>query len=148
MKRETLVILFAGALVLALSTAGFAQAVPGGTPGREQGMEDKGIPASPDAKKATGEVISIDSKAGTLTLKAEGKEMKLDATGAAAKKSLADIKVGDKVIVQYSTGPKGQLVAQSVEKPGAERGEKSGAERSEKPGTERSTDRPDRPGSK
>lgn len=123
MKVAAFVLFFVGVLTLALSNLGFGQAVPGGTPGREQSMEDKGTPPSPDAKKATGEITALDAKAGTLTVKVEGKELSLDAKSGDAKKSLEKIKIGDKVTVSYTSGPTGQLVAQSVIKAEAKAGD-------------------------
>src|SRR5207244_12463288 len=72
---------------------------------------------SPENGKATGitgEVTSVDAKAGTLTVKAKDKETNLTAD-AKAKASLEKVKVGDMVKVSY-TEKDGKMVASSIAK--------------------------------
>ena len=101
-------------LIIALTTLtfsglSFAQAKPA-------------TPAAPMEKKAetkaktqriTGEVTSVDAKAGTLAVKAKDKEVNLDAESKTAKAALGKVKVGDTVIVSY-TDKDGKMVATSV----------------------------------
>ena len=59
-------------LALAFATVSFAQATPA-TPATPASPAKKA--EKPKATRATGEIISVDAKAGTLTVKANGKEM-------------------------------------------------------------------------
>ncbi|HVO95585.1 MAG TPA: hypothetical protein VMT22_22200 [Terriglobales bacterium] len=70
------------------------------------------------AKKASGEVTSVDAKTGKLAVKTSTDELNLDVQGSAAKKNLANIKVGDRVNVSYQD-KNGTLVANSVSKAAA-----------------------------
>ena len=135
MKKAFVTFFIVGAFMAANSGNSFAQVK---APGKaEQSMEEKGSPARPDeqnmeqkgsskraAKRATGEVTSVDAKAGKLALKTKDKELDLDAKGTAAKKSLEKIHVGDRVNVAY-TEQGGNLVAQSVTKAGASKSKES-----------------------
>ena len=84
--------------------------------------QDKaGTPAAPaktatkaKATRVTGEVTSVDAKAGTLVVKAKDKDLNLD-TDAKTKAALKDVKVGDMVRVSYSEKD-GKMVATSVAK--------------------------------
>ena len=134
MKKAFVTFFIIGAFMAAGSGNSFAQTK---SPGKaEQSMEEKGTPARPDermdkkgtskqaGKRATGEVTSVDAKAGKLAVKTKDKELDLDAKGTAAKKSLEKIHVGDKVTVSY-TEQGGNLVAQSVTKAGASKSKES-----------------------
>ena len=97
--------------------------------------EAKPAPAA-KVKQITGEVKAVDTKANTLTIK--GKRAEVTVTCAdktkvmmgKEKKSLADVKVGDKVVVKY-TESEGKNVAKSIaikpaeETPKAEKKEES-----------------------
>ena len=108
----------AGVGMFAVAAVGQAQDRPSSAPGKAAApMESK----SGAAKKASGEVTSVDSKTGKLMVKTATQELNLDAS--AAKKSLANIKVGDKVNVSYQDKG-GMLVANSVSK--ASRSSKDG----------------------
>lgn len=84
--------------------------------------QDKaGTPAAPaktatkaKATRITGEVTSVDAKAGTLAVKTKDKDVNLD-TDSKAKTSLKDVKVGDRVRVSY-TEKDGKMIATSVAK--------------------------------
>jgi hypothetical protein len=84
--------------------------------------QDKaGTPAAPaktatkaKATRITGEVTSVDAKAGTLAVKTKDKDVNLD-TDAKAKAALKDVKVGDMVRVSYMEKD-GKMVASSVAK--------------------------------
>jgi hypothetical protein len=77
-------------------------------------MEKKTEMKSEKAKttRITGEVTSVDSKAGTLTVKTKDKETNLTA-GPKAKDSLEKVKVGDRVRVSY-TEKDGKMIASSI----------------------------------
>jgi Cu/Ag efflux protein CusF len=81
------------------------------------------------AMQVTGEVTNIDAKANTLTVKGKKGDVAIsvdDKTAIMAgkeKKSLADVKVGDKVKVMYSDAD-GKMMAKSVHMMGAKKMEK------------------------
>lgn len=69
--------------------------------------EEKKAPAK--AKSATGEVVSVNAKAGTLAVKVKDKEMSFTAET----KALEKVKAGDRVTVSY-TEKEGKMMASSV----------------------------------
>jgi Cu/Ag efflux protein CusF len=97
---------------LAFSGVSFAQGKPA-TPAPE--MEKKSEMKSEKAKTndLTGEVTSVDAKAGTLTVKAKDKESKLTADSKRTKAALEKLKVGDMVKVSY-TEKDGKMIVSSV----------------------------------
>jgi hypothetical protein len=75
-------------------------------------------PAMEKSEKArtngvTGEVTSVDAKAGTFTVKAKDKEINLVADSKTTKAALEKLKVGDMVRVSY-TEKDGKMIASSV----------------------------------
>jgi Cu/Ag efflux protein CusF len=100
-----------GAGFLAFATVGQAQNIPS-SPGKADAPMDS---RAGSAKKATGEVTSVDAKTGKLMVKTSTDNLTLEVQGSSAKKHLADIKVGDKVNVSYQDKG-GMLVASSVTK--------------------------------
>jgi Cu/Ag efflux protein CusF len=112
MNKKLISGLVAGVGMFAIAAAGQAQDKPSSPSKPDAPMESK----SGAAKKASGEVTSVDSKTGKLMVKTATEELNLDAS--AAKKSLANIKVGDKVNVSYQDKG-GMLVANSVRKAAA-----------------------------
>jgi Cu/Ag efflux protein CusF len=100
----------AGVGMFALAATGQAQDKPSSPSSKPDAPMDSKCGA---AKKASGEVTSVDSKTGKLMVKTATEELNLDAS--TAKKSLANIKVGDKVNVSYQDKG-GMLVANSVNK--------------------------------
>ena len=76
---------------------------------------DKAMEKAPAAKSttATGEVKSVDAKAGTLTVKVKDKDVNLTAESKSAKSSLEKVKVGDMVKVSY-TDKDGKMTATSI----------------------------------
>jgi hypothetical protein len=103
-----------GAGFLAFATVGQAQNIPS-SPSKADAPIDSRAGSS---KKATGEVTSVDAKTGKLMVKTSTDNLSLEVQGSAAKKDLADIKVGDKVNVSYQDKG-GMLVASSVTKSSA-----------------------------
>lgn len=89
-------------ITLAFAGMSFAQAQPTTPPKGEK----------PKATRITGELVSLDAKAGTLTVKVKDKEMSFT-TGTKAKSALQKVKVGDTVRVSY-TEKDGKLIASSV----------------------------------
>ena len=76
----------------------------------EEKMEKKAEEKAPaKAKSATGEVASVDAKAGMLAVKVKDKEMSFTAET----KLLEKTKVGDRVTVSY-TEKEGKMMASSV----------------------------------
>jgi Cu/Ag efflux protein CusF len=98
------------ALIIALITLTFA--------GLSFAQEKAAAPAKTATKakatRITGEVTSVDAKAGTLVVKTKDKDVNLD-TESKAKAALEKIKVGDTVRVSY-TEKDGKMVATSVAK--------------------------------
>jgi Cu/Ag efflux protein CusF len=96
--------------IVAFGALGQAQTTPS-SPGKgdmPMGSKDS------SAKKANGEVTSVDANTGKLIVKTSTEDLSLDVQGS-AKKNLTGIKVGDKVNVSYQDKG-GMLVASSVTK--------------------------------
>jgi len=96
---------------LAFSGVSFAQAKPA-TP------TAPAAPAMEKSEKAktnrlTGEITSVDVKAGTFTVKGKDKEINLVADSKNTKAALEKLKVGDMVRVSY-TEKDGKMIASSV----------------------------------
>jgi Cu/Ag efflux protein CusF len=98
---------------LAFSGVSFAQAKPA-TPATPATPAAPAMEKSEKAKsnRATGEVTSVDMKAGTFTVKAKDKEINLVADSS-TKAALEKLKVGDMVRVSY-TEKDGKMIASSV----------------------------------
>jgi hypothetical protein len=128
--KNVLRVLVVALISVAFSGISFAQAKPAtpATPATPPApaMEKKTEMKSEKAKttRITGEVTSVDSKAGTLTVKTKDKETDLIADSN-AKGALGKVKVGDMVKVTYSEKD-GKMLASSIA------GVKSKAKRSEK----------------
>jgi hypothetical protein len=128
--KNVLRVLVVALITVAFSGISFAQAKPAtpATPATPPApaMEKKTEMKSEKAKttRITGEVTSVDSKAGTLTVKTKDKETNLIADSN-AKGALGKVKVGDMVKVTY-TEKDGQMLASSIA------GVKSKAKKSEK----------------
>jgi TusA-related sulfurtransferase len=69
----------------------------------------------PKTSRISGEVTSVDAKAGMLTVKGKDKDVNLTAESSSTKKALEKVKVGDMVKVSY-TEKNGKMVASSVAK--------------------------------
>jgi Cu/Ag efflux protein CusF len=120
---------------LAFSGVSFAQekkATPAtpATPAMEKKTEMKS--EKPKATRVTGEVKSVDAKAGMLTVKTKDKEINLTAD-AKAKGALEKIKVGNMVKVSY-TEKDGKMIASSIAVDKAKKGAKATEKMEEKKG--------------
>lgn len=115
MKR-ILKLLLVPLTTLTFAAVGFAQATPAApaTPAGPAKMEEKKV-EKPKANRITGEITSLDAKAGTLKVKANDKEMSFAADTKGAKSALEKAKVGDRVRISYSDKA-GKLIAHSVAK--------------------------------
>jgi translation initiation factor IF-1 len=112
-------------LIIALTTLSFtglsfAQAKPAtpatpAAPATEKKMETTSEKAKTNT--VTGEVTSLDAKAGTFAVKTKDKEIKLSADSKSAKGALEKLNVGDKVKVSY-TEKDGKMIASSVKAEG------------------------------
>ena len=111
MRKPALTSFAVGVGMLAFAGLGQAQNLPSspGAPGAP--MEKHGGATN----RANGEVASVDAKSGKLIVKTSTEELSLEVQGSAAKQSLADIKVGDKVNVSFQDKG-GTLVATYVRK--------------------------------
>ncbi len=78
------------------------------TPGKK--MEKK---EGPKTTSITGEIASVDPKAGTLRVKVNGKEMSFAAETKGAKSALKKVGVGERVRISY-TEKDGKLIAHSI----------------------------------
>jgi hypothetical protein len=69
--------------------------------------EEKKAPAVVKVKRISGEVVTVDATAGTLTVKSKKKEVSLTTDNKSVvkkgkeTKALADVMAGDKVLVKY-----------------------------------------------
>ena len=99
---------------LAFSSVSFAQAKPA-TPATPATPAAPAMEKSEKAKsnRATGEVTSVDVKAGTFTIKGKDKQINLVADSKSAKAEVEKLKVGDTVRVSY-TEKDGKMIARSV----------------------------------
>ena len=116
--KNALRVLVVVLITVAFSGVSFAQAKPAtpATPATPPApaMEKKTEMKSETAKttRITGEVTSVDSKAGTLTVKTKDKETNLIADSN-AKGALGKVTVGDMVKVTYAEKD-GKLLASSI----------------------------------
>jgi hypothetical protein len=99
---------------LAFSSVSFAQAKPA-TPATPATPAAPAMEKSEKAKsnRATGEVTSVEVKAGTFTVKAKDKEINLVADSKSTKAEVEKLKVGDTIRVSY-TEKDGKMIARSV----------------------------------
>jgi Cu/Ag efflux protein CusF len=74
---------------------------------------DKPAEKTAKSQTVTGEVKSVDAKAGALTVKTKDKDLDLMAESKSAKNALEKVKVGDMVKVSYSE-KNGKMTATSV----------------------------------
>ena len=99
---------------LAFSSVSFAQAKPA-TPATPATPAAPAMEKSEKAKtnRLTGEITSVDVKAGTFTVKGKDKEINLVADSKSTKAEVEKLKVGDMVRVSY-TEKDGKMIASSV----------------------------------
>jgi Cu/Ag efflux protein CusF len=99
---------------LAFSSVSFAQAKPA-TPATPATPTAPAMEKSEKAKsnRLTGEITSVDVKAGTFTVKGKDKEINLVADSKNSKAEVEKLKVGDTVRVSY-TEKDGKMIARSV----------------------------------
>ncbi len=126
--KNALRVLVVVLITVAFNGISFAQAKPAtpATPATPPApaMEKKTESEKAKTTRITGEVTSVDSKAGTVTVKTKDKETNLIADSN-AKGALGKVKVGDMVKVTY-TEKEGKMLASSIA------GVKSKAKKSEK----------------
>lgn len=84
--------------------------------------------------RITGELTSVDAKAGTFAVKEKDKEIKLAADSKSAKDTLEKVKVGDMVRVSY-TEKDGKMIVTSVKAQSKKATEKKGDVTEKKPAT-------------
>ncbi len=105
-------VLVIGLTPLLFTGLSFAQAKPekSAAPAMEKKAETKA-----KVTRITGEVTSVDAKAGSLAVKTKDKDVDLTAESKSAKGALEKVKVGDTVRVSY-TEKEGKNVASSIVK--------------------------------
>ncbi|NCO67171.1 MAG: hypothetical protein COY75_08755 [Nitrospirae bacterium CG_4_10_14_0_8_um_filter_41_23] len=113
--KKAIAIIVAVLFVFALTSISFAAEKKAAT--ATAPAEKKEAPAK--VKQVSGEVVTVDATAGTLTVKSKKKEVVLSTNDKTVikigkeKKALADIMVGDKVKAKY-TEIDGKNVAKSI----------------------------------
>lgn len=132
--KNMIKVLIIAMVTVTFSGLSFAQAKPAtpAAPATEKKAETKAKPS-----RMTGEVTSVDAKAGTLAIKGKDKEVNLNAESQNVKTALEKVKVGDMVRVSY-TEKDGKMVVDSVRaatKAKAAAAEKKGATAEKKPET-------------
>jgi hypothetical protein len=136
--KNTIKVLVIALTTLGFSALGFAQAKPAtpATPATPPATEKKTEMKSekPKAQQISGEITSLDAKAGDFAVKTKDKEVKLTAESKGTKGALEKLKVGDMVKVSY-TEKDGKAIASSV------KADKSTAAKSDK-ATEKKSDMP------
>lgn len=118
MRNKIMTSCLVGIGMLALTGMSFAQSTPSKPDEAKPSKPETGMESKTSEKRATGDVTSIDAKAGKLGVKTADQDLSLNVEASAAKKSLESIKVGDKVNVSYQDKG-GILTASSVRKSGA-----------------------------
>jgi len=109
MRKKLITVVVAGTGMFAFVAASQAQNMPSSPRIKEAPIDSK----STVTKRATGDVTSVDVKSGKLIVKTSTDELNLNVQGSSAQNSLASIKVGDKVNMNYQDQG-GMLVASSV----------------------------------
>jgi Cu/Ag efflux protein CusF len=112
--KNTIKVLVIALTRLAFSSVSFAQAKPA-TPATPATPAAPAMEKSEKAKtnRLTGEITSVDVKAGTFTVKGKDKEINLVADSKSTKADVEKLKVGDTVRVSY-TEKDGKMIASSV----------------------------------
>jgi hypothetical protein len=138
--KNMIKILVIALTTLSFSALGFAQAKPAtpttpatpAAPATEKKTEMKAEKVK--THRITGEVTSLDAKAGTFAVKEKDKEIKLTADSKSAKDTLGKLKVGDMVRVSY-TEKDGKMTASSVKAESKKATEKKADVTEKKPAT-------------
>ena len=99
--------------VLALITVAFAGLGMAADKSMEKAPAEAAKAEKAKTTSATGEVKSVDTKAGMLTVKVKDKDVNLTAESKSAKSALEKVKVGDMVKVSY-TEKDGKMTATSI----------------------------------
>lgn len=106
------------AVLFVLSVSSLSFAYPQAEKSMPKAEEKMAEPAKPEkkakVKQITGEVAAVDAAAKTITVKGKKAEVVISAD----EKMLADVKVGDKVVVKY-TEQDGKNIAKSIKKSAA-----------------------------
>lgn len=137
--KNTIKILVVALTTLGFSALGFAQTKPAtpATPATPAAPAEKKTEMKSEKAKShrvTGELTSVDAKAGTFAVKGKDKEIKLAADSKSAKDALEKVKVGDMVRVSY-TEKDGKMIATSVKAESKKATEKKSDMTEKKPAT-------------
>jgi hypothetical protein len=137
--KNMIKILVVALTTLSFSALGFAQTKPAtpATPATPAAPAEKKTETKSEKAKShriTGELTSVDAKAGTFAVKGNDKEIKLAADSKSAKDALEKVKVGDMVRVSY-TEKDGKMTATSVKAGSKKATEKKGDVTEKKPAT-------------
>jgi len=137
--KNMIKVLVVALTTLSFSALGFAQTKPAtpATPATPAAPAEKKTETKSEKAKShrvTGELTSVDAKAGTFAVKGNDKEVKLAADSKSAKDALEKVKVGDMVRVSY-TEKDGKMIATSVKAGSKNAPEKKGDVTEKKPAT-------------
>ena len=137
--KNMIKILVVALTTLSFSALGFAQTKPAtpATPATPAAPAEKKTETKSEKAKShriTGELTSVDAKAGTFAVKEKDKEIKLAADSKSAKDTLEKVKVGDMVRVSY-TEKDGKMIVTSVKAQTKKATEKKGDVTEKKPAT-------------
>jgi uncharacterized iron-regulated membrane protein len=137
--KNMIKVLVVALTTLSFSALGFAQTKPAtpATPATPAAPAEKKTETKSEKAKThrvTGELTSVDAKAGTFAVKGNDKEVKLAADSKSAKDALEKVKVGDMVRVSY-TEKDGKMIATSVKAGSKTATEKKGDVTEKKPAT-------------
>lgn len=113
--KNMIKVLVIAVTTLVFSGLSFAQAKPATPATPATPPMEKKAEKTEKAKtvRITGEITSLDAKAGAFAVKTKDKEVKLTADSKSAKSALEKVKVGDMVQVSY-TEKDGKMIASSV----------------------------------
>jgi hypothetical protein len=116
MKTLRCMLLIVPAIIINLASLGLTQATPAtpATPASpSKTIEKRGEENKSKVVQVTGEVVSVERAAGTLTVKSVGKDLVITAQTRAAKKALSKIKAGESVTVNCIEKD-GKLMGRSI----------------------------------
>jgi hypothetical protein len=110
MKRSFTILVLATSMALLAAGFGFCQ-----ESGKQPQTKESAPSAKPAGKQVVGDVVKVDTKAKSVTVKIQGGQKKFDIANAelAGYQSIGDIKAGDKIAILYEE-KNGAMVARAV----------------------------------
>jgi hypothetical protein len=110
MNRLFTVLVLATSMALLAAGSGFCQ-----ESGKQPQTKESTPSAKPAGKQVVGDVVKVDTKAKSVTVKTQGGQKKFDITSTelAGYQSIGDIKPGDKIAILYDE-KNGAMVARAI----------------------------------